>query len=233
MNRIDLKDTREFYERVDNVWSNSPWYQYSFFKITQYISKLEFINTYSYILNAGSAGNNYNLKCRMHHVDIAENKINNCKEFTVCSIEELPFKDNTFDGVICVGSVLNYTDAIQSITEMIRVTKPGGALIIEFENSNSFEYLFTKEHKKDATIIKTQYLNREQVQWIYSYEYILLIINSFNVKIEEIYGFHIFDSIFAKNERIAKVFSKLDFLSKVIPATKKYASKVIIKLKKL
>lgn len=230
---IDLNKTKEFYEGVDNVWANSPWYRYSYSKISNYLKNMDYIQTSSYILNAGSAGNNYNLKCRMHHIDIAENKISMCSEYTVDSIEHMPFENNTFDGVICVGSVLNYTDAISSISEMIRVTKPNGTIIVEFENSNSLEYEFTKDHKKDATIIRTLYLDQLQAQWIYSYKYIISIINSFNVKIEDIYGFHIFDSLFANNEKVAIKLSKLDALVRLFPSIKKFAGNVIVRFKKL
>ena len=233
MEKLDLNETKKFYENAENVWSNSYWYQYSYHFIWNYLHFSPIIKC-NYVLNAGSAGNNYGLNCRMHHMDIAENKINHCTEYTVGSIETIPFSDNYFDGVICVGSVINYTDAISSISELIRVVNDNGIIILEFENSNSFEYLFTKDYKSDAALISTDYLEKEQTQWIYSYNYIINIIKSFqNIEILDITGFHIFDSLFARKESIAKKFSKYDkFLNKSV-LTKKHSGNIIITLKKL
>ena len=98
------------YEKTESVWSSSSWYKHSYNYIDNYINNSEIVKS-NYILNAGSAGNAYSLKCRMHHIDIAKNKIENCKEYTVGSIEKIPSDDCVFDGVLCVGSVINYTDA--------------------------------------------------------------------------------------------------------------------------
>lgn len=234
MNNFNMDETRKFYEDANSVWSNSPWYKYSYSYISAYLKKLLIpLHKNNYILNAGSAGNTYDIDCRMHHIDIAENKICHCDEYTVASIEKIPFADNTFDGAICVGSVINYTDAILSISELIRVVKSSGLIIIEFENSNGFEYLFSKNFKKDTAVIKTPYLGKEHRQWIYSYQYIFSIINSFDIEIINVSGFHIFDGLFAKNDNIAIKFSKLDKLANYIPALKKYSGNIIVALKKL
>ncbi len=95
----------------------------------------------SYVLNARSGGNSYNLKCKQHHVDIADKKISHLELFTVSSIENLPFNDDCFDGIICVGSVINYCDAMQTISEFSRVLKRNDILIIEFENSYGYEFI--------------------------------------------------------------------------------------------
>lgn len=233
MDKLNLSETKQFYEAAENVWSNSYWYQYSYNFIWNYLHKSP-ITKCNYILNAGSAGNNYGITCRMHHIDIAENKINDCTEYTIGSIECIPFNENYFDGAICVGSVINYTDAITSISELIRVVSPNGIIILEFENSNSLEYLFTKEHKKDASLISTDYLGKNQKQWIYSYNYIMSIIESYkNIKILDITGFHIIDSLFAKNESIAKKFNKFDKFFNSHVATKKLSGNIIVTLKKL
>lgn len=49
------------------------------------------------------------------------------------SAEDLPFKDNTFDGVSIAFGIRNTRDHIKSLGEMRRVLKPGGRLaILEF-----------------------------------------------------------------------------------------------------
>lgn len=233
MKKLDINETKEFYERAENVWSNSSWYKYSYSFIYNYIH-CSALTKCQYIFNAGSAGNTYDLNCRMHHMDIAKNKIEKCDEYTIGSIESIPLENNTFDGVICVGSVINYTDAIISISELIRIADKNGIIVLEFENSNSFEYLFKKVYKSDATIIDTEYLGNSQKQWIYSYEYITSVIRSFkNIEIVDITGFHILDSLFAKQESIAKFFNKYEESLNKNAFMKKHAGNIILTLKKL
>lgn len=54
---------------------------------------------------------------------------------------DLPFAENSIDNILCVGSVLNYCDAIAAISEFNRVLKYNGHLILEYESSWGFEYI--------------------------------------------------------------------------------------------
>ena len=47
---------------------------------------------------------------------------------------DLPFAENSIDNILCVGSVLNYCDAIAAISEFNRVFKYNGHLILEYES---------------------------------------------------------------------------------------------------
>ena len=64
-------------------------------------------------------------------------------------------KDHELDFILCVGSVINYTDALCTIQEFSRILNSGGYLILEFENSYSFEYFLTNSFKKKANIVNT------------------------------------------------------------------------------
>jgi len=49
------------------------------------------------------------------------------------SAEHLPFDDNTFDGTTTAFGVRNFSDVSRSLSEMLRVLKPGGrCVILEF-----------------------------------------------------------------------------------------------------
>lgn len=50
------------------------------------------------------------------------------------SAEELPFHDNTFDGVFHVGGINFFNDKGAAIHEMIRVAKPGAHILVADEN---------------------------------------------------------------------------------------------------
>lgn len=159
---IDQKYIQVKYNNIEEIWSkDDSWHFYTFKKISNFIKTVfESFNIREnfVLLNAGSAGNDYNIKCNKHiHIDLAEQKVNTKEHFLVASIENIPLEKNSVDCILCVGSVLNYTDAIQSIKEFQRTLKDTGYLIIEFENSYSFEYLFTKNFKKKADIVTTFY----------------------------------------------------------------------------
>jgi 2-polyprenyl-6-hydroxyphenyl methylase/3-demethylubiquinone-9 3-methyltransferase len=58
-------------------------------------------------------------------------------QFQVANVENLPFPDGSFDGVLC-SSVLEYTkDPKSCLNEIARITKPGGILMISVPNAKS------------------------------------------------------------------------------------------------
>lgn len=56
--------------------------------------------------------------------------------FEVANVEEMPFEDATFDTVVDTFSMCVYTDPQRAISEMARVLKPGGTLLL-LEHSKS------------------------------------------------------------------------------------------------
>ena len=231
MDKLDVKEIKHFYENVDGVWPlHNKWHDINQLEIKSYIKKLKIEKSYK-ILNAGSGGNNYGLSIEMYHMDIAANKILNQKNFVVGSIEAIPFEDETFDVVICVGSVLNYCDAISAITEMSRVLKRGGLLVIEFENSYSFEFKNTTAFKSNAAIITTSYFNRPHKMWVFSSKYICRILQECNMKVNDLYAYHILSSIayyYIKDENKAAKYSVFDKILRHIPFIHRYSGNIIL-----
>lgn len=220
-----------FYNKVEKIWpSNEPWYRYTKKQIENFVHKYAFKDT-DYVLNAGSGGYDYNLNCKMHHIDIAAEKIDYLPLYTVTSLETLPFASNTFDGILCVGSVINYCDAVSAITEMARVLKPGGSLLLEYENSFAFEYRNKSCYKADAQVIQSTYQGVNQLQWIYSYKYINQILKECGLKIESTYRFHIFSALMlhlGKNEDNAARYAKFDVFGSYLPFVNNHGSNFIM-----
>ena len=50
---------------------------------------------------------------------------------TCCHIEDMPFKDNSFDRILMVDAFHHMSNQAQTIKEMWRVLAPGGRIIIE------------------------------------------------------------------------------------------------------
>lgn len=68
--------------------------------------------------------------------DIAEAMVQHAKEhydperFQVADIEKIPFPDNTFDGIVCLGVMEYLTGDEKALREMWRVLRPGGCAVI-------------------------------------------------------------------------------------------------------
>ena len=232
---INQNEIKQLYESVDNVWPQDDyWHQYSKQQIEHFLQKQTWGNDI-YVLNAGSGGNDYGLNVRFHHRDIAENKINKFADFSVGSIESLPQSAQTFDKIICVGSVINYCDATAVIAEFSRVIKTGGNLFLEFESSCGFEHRNQPYYKKAAAIVKLRYFGELWNQWIYSTQYIERILCEFSFKIIKRYPFHILSAwSYSKcpDENNAAKYARFDKFLRYLPC-RKHANNIILNCLKL
>jgi ubiquinone/menaquinone biosynthesis C-methylase UbiE len=79
-------------------------------------------------------------------------------QLTAAEAEELPFKDSSFDSVICIFTVLNLCDYEQAIIEMNRVLKKGGTAVIsvtsswEKKNYSMRERLLSRQESKKMNV---------------------------------------------------------------------------------
>lgn len=241
MSSIDLKKIQENYNTIEEIWTEEDsWHFYTFKKIQRFIKneimKLNIGYNFS-LLNAGSAGNDYEIDCKKHiHVDLIEKNIIDKAHYIIGTIEKLPLKDHELDFILCVGSVINYTDALCTIQEFSRILNSGGYLILEFENSYSMEYFLTNSFKKTANIVNTFYKNKEEKIWIYSHKFIKDSLESNNLKIIKSENFHMLSPLIyrlCKNEKIASKFVIFDNFLANIPFLKNYSSNIILLCQKV
>jgi ubiquinone/menaquinone biosynthesis C-methylase UbiE len=240
MDKLDIDNIKNFYNEINNIWpTKDKWHTYTKKTIHEFIrvisKKYSLHSNHLKILNAGSAGEEYSVSCTHYHVDIANEKLKNIPNSYITSIENLPFENNFFDICICVGSVINYCDALQTISEFARVLKENGVLILEFESSESFEFLFDIPFGKSAYIIKTFYVDSEQLIWVYSKKYIKNILESFGFSIKIVKEFHIVSALIYRITRNANFSSKFSVLDKILGKTllRKYACNIILNCVKL
>lgn len=83
-------------------------------------------------------------------VDITEAGVELCRtrfrnenlkgDFVVANAEHLPFQDNTFDVVSCMGVVHHTSNPAKVVSELRRVLKPGGRLVFMIYHRNSILY---------------------------------------------------------------------------------------------
>lgn len=212
------ESTEEIYKSVNSVWpQNNRWYDYTHRKIIQFIlaSLKNRLNKYSVYLNAGSGGSTYDLPGICYHADIAENLICHFPNYVVASIENLPFPTSHFDAIICVGSVLNYCDAAQSIRELARILKPGGYLILEFERSTTGELWGTKEYGKGGTFQKYEYMGHIHTLCLYSERLIVELLQGYRLRIIKRQRFHCLSALInrlTKQEEASGRFGRFDII---------------------
>lgn len=234
--KINQNSVRDFYNHIPEIWPEYDlWHQYSNKTIKDFLYKHMFLKD-CYTLNAGSAGNTYGLPYKMHHVDICDEKISNLPNSTVASIEDLPFHSDSFGGIICVGSVINYCDAVSVISEFARVAKTSAKLILEFESSSGFEYRKQASYNKDATIVTVDFLGQPHTQWLYSENYLKEILSDNNWKIEVSYRFHILSSLIlsiTKNESYSSQFAKFDNKLQHFPYINRHSNNIVFLCEKL
>jgi SAM-dependent methyltransferase len=107
------------------------------------------------------------------------------KPNAVCaSIEALPFSNEIFGAVVCVGEVLAYCDPAKAIREFERVLAPRGLLICDFSNSRSLRHVFKRTYGRAAEIVTAQYNGEPERIWIYDPAYIdsILLANGFTIQ---------------------------------------------------
>ena len=210
------ESTEEIYKSINSVWpQNNRWYDYTHQKIIQFIltSLKNRLNMCSVYLNAGSGGSTYDLPGTCYHVDIAESLIHHFPNYVVASIENLPFPISHFDAIICVGSVLNYCDAVQSIRELARVLKPGGYMVLEFERSNTGELWGSKEYGKGGTFQKYEYMGHVHTLCLYSERLIVKLLQRYGLQIIKYQRFHCLSALInrlTKQEEASGRFGRLD-----------------------
>ena len=236
MERLEIEKIRSLYENVEHVWPKDDlWHHYSKKEIERYIMQQSFASD-AYILNAGSGGNTYGLSFKMHHVDIAENKICSYPEYSVSSVETLPLASGLFTDAICVGSVLNYCDALAAITELSRVLAKNGRLILEFESSWGFEHIKNEEFKNSAAIVELRYHGGQHKQWIFAPTYIERILKQVGFRITHTYRFHYISGLhYSKyqDENSATKYTQFDAICRYLPYVKNHSNNVIFLCTKL
>ena len=220
MDSNDIKDVentaKENYKKSEPWPDDDVWHSYTYKilhkHIQDYIDELQFKDT-QVVLNAGCGKTTYKTCATIIHMDIIEEYVNLFENYLVGSIEKIPLQDCSVDCVICVGSVINYVDIQKAMSEFSRVLKPTGILILEFERSNSAEFLFTKKYAKTLFMQTYQYNNQTHYLWMYDENFVLQLAEFYKFSCNKKYRFHSLSSLFYRFgllEKKAAKYSKFD-----------------------
>ena len=240
MTNIDQDELAKKYNSIQEIWSEEDkWHLRLKIMIDSFV--LDFKNDHPLqesiaILNAGSAGYSYGFEeINMLHVDIAGDKISHLPHFLISTIENMPVDNERFDLIICLGTVINYCDPIKVFSEFNRVLKKGGYLLIDFENSRTFELIGTKEFNKNAAFVETFYNKQIEKMWYFSESFIRNLSGTLNFNILNFNRCHYISPLiykFSKNENAAAWFSRFDAFFSFIPIFNKICANVIFALQK-
>ena len=116
------------------------------------------------VLDVACGLGNWLLACReldasTSGVDLSEKAISICKsvlpdgEFYATPAESLPFEENRFDVVTCLGSLEHFVDPAKALNEMIRVAKDDAIFVLLVPNADFLTRrtgLFSGTYQVDA-----------------------------------------------------------------------------------
>lgn len=239
---IDLRYVQKKYNDALEIWSNSDkWHIYTRDTIYKFIKDFFFRTKFDkkiLILNGGSGGNNYDIeRYQQVHIDIAGRKLKKISNAIIANIENIPIKKRIFDGCICVGDVINFSDALKVIQEFGRLLKRNGFLILEYEKSKSFEFITDKKiFNKNAVIVSTFDNNAKELVRVYSEKYIKKILENNNFHITYKRYFHIVSPFIykiTKNENFSSHFTRFDNIANRIPLLRTFSSNIILICRKI
>lgn len=132
---------------MDTVYrSSNPFVRYIHLRRLEIISELVGSDTRKAILDCGCGEGHLldRLKGDKFGVDHSEISLKRAKEknpgakFYSSDITQLPFEDEFFQVVTCSEVLEHITDYRSAISEILRVTKPGGKIIISVPNERNW-----------------------------------------------------------------------------------------------
>lgn len=231
---------RKNYEESTPWPKYDPWHTQTFAAIQTIVEEWlsENSSTGMQILNAGSGGTEYETQSELVHLDIVERYISQFKNHLVGSIESIALPDSSMDGVICVGSVINYADAQCAIAEFSRILKAGGFLILEYERSDSAEFLWTTRHSKYVFSQSYQYNGQTYLLWMYSEKHMRQMLTHHQFVIRDQKRLHSLSSLlyrmgvpeeraarYARFDQLFQPFSRFIAHNQILLAMKEFVSK--------
>ena len=147
----------------------------------EYLTTMKYIHEYlSYfafpsILEVGAGTGRYSvalakegysvtaLELVEHNLDVLKSKLDGTEPITAVqgnALDLSAFRDNSFDLTMLLGPMYHlYTleDKIQALSEAVRVTKPGGYILVAYcmNEPTIIQYVFMANHLKDVMEINT------------------------------------------------------------------------------
>lgn len=225
------------YDVMDAPWPpGDPWSEHTKANINGFVQRVVPAGALR-ILNAGCGGNDYGLPpgTIAANMDIS---VRQCRALpcpVVGDVEHIPFPDDFFDVTICVGAVINYVRAEVAIPELVRVTKPGGLTLVDFESSFSAEIMFSKPWAKRKSVIERLYVDHMDKTHLYSLGHVRALFERSNSTLVQSHGYHtataLWERIF-KKALIPQAAFAIDPFTSRLPVFRALASSILVACQK-
>lgn len=108
--------------------------------------------------------------CKLYGFDISDVAIEKAKKILpeanlqVANAEEMPYADNTFDRVTCLGSLERMIDLEKVLNEIKRVAKPNAKILFLVRNIDGWTWKITKDILK-SKVKKSHQGAKSQSEW--------------------------------------------------------------------
>jgi SAM-dependent methyltransferase len=176
------------------------------------------------VLNVGAGGIDYGVRANVVNVDFVYTALCGLSGGVAGDLHSLPFADHVVDMVICVGSVLNYVSLVEAVSEMTRVCRPGGRLLLEYERSEAAIFRYEKAYKKPVARVRTAYRDATHFFWVYSDAYFDSIVRAANLTILQTGSFHVLSAIAAGVGVGADAAAKFAAADTLLPCVGRFAA---------
>lgn len=238
---IDRKDVKsrakKAYQEIDAIWPETDaWSTHTHAVISKVIAQ-SVGQTRIAILNVGCGNNDYGLSARATclNLDLSLRQCQKVQKSVVADVEAIPFCDGQFDATICVGAVLNYAEPYEAIPELVRVTKPKGLLIVDFETTTTAELLFLNQWGRRVGVVERDYAGRRDKTFLFSAEHIKRILAQNQVEVIEARHYHLTTAMWSRvfpSEGYPSVLFAIDAWLSSVRGLRSFASNVIFVCRK-
>jgi SAM-dependent methyltransferase len=232
--RIAGEKVRNLYNQLDNMWGADSWHDHTRKRLAQHLKRqAKLAETANVVLHLGSAGESYGLQGRWScHIDLAEKRLLGASGAVIGDVHALPVQQLSVDFCTCVGSVLNYCDAVVVLREISKVLKPGAHLIVEFETSDSWEFLGTPVYRQSAALSETFYGGDPDCKlWLYSFSYIKALFDANDLSIKTVERSHVLSSLiyrWTKDVSRSAGYGRIDAVAGKIPILRRGSANIIL-----
>lgn len=227
------------YEAIEAIWPDTDeWSVHTKHCLADFI-RLNVDAAKASILNAGAGGHDYKLGSAASScisLDISYRQCLTLAHSVVGDVAMLPFPNQCFDVVVCVGAVINYSEPYEAIPELVRVLRGNGLILLDFETSDSAELLFSGQWKKRVSVVERLYAGRLDKTFLFSVEHVRRILVQSGISIIGMRRYHVSTAIWQRifpSSRLPKIVLSADNFMARFPGVNSLASNVIFVGRKL
>jgi hypothetical protein len=237
--RITGDKVRSLYNQLENMWGADSWHDHTRKSLMLHLQKQRHLaEAANVVLHLGSAGESYGLQGRRTcHIDLAEKRLLGTTGAVIGDVHALPIQPNSIDFCTCVGSVLNYCDAVVVLGQISKTLQPGAHFVLEFETSDSWEYAGTAVYRQSAALSETFYGGDQNCKlWLYSLSYIKSLLEANGLAIKAVDRSHVLSSLvyrWTKNVARAARYGRADYIAEKLPILRRGAANIILLCQKM